>query len=886
MRQGNSTPMIDQQYGNRPASINTSPAGSTFSLASMVNQCQAAPALSTITTPGNAHPPSPLYYDYTEEFDIDDYDRPGGSDPPPQFLIEKTIPEDRPLSSGWPSKQFRDISNPGTFYVGEYSSSSPSKRLDLPGGCTDHRLASVSIDNAIDSTRSGGSSSLAHNADTLKHKPANNSRDTTVLRLPRVGYGAQELNNHVDEVFGLVPSPSINLSDTSETKYTDSRDAKTLPISDNRASDGADIELQSTRTSSYSFNTHLQQFPPPPVAINPAQIHILEVIGTRNPKIALGHDEDSSLSPITSSIPSQCEKLARLDLNGGVKRSSPPQRSASTRATPEISNIGIQIKKSVADMQNLSPTLRHSVLSQRMHTNETKCDNMEKASRLPLTPPNELLLEDASSAHRTEFTISSSDQPGNGKRQNAIYKKAVIWGDHRTRGRRMETATVPSSRENDSLVFDHPISGRLMSRSESPLLAPKPISPARQLKLKNSIPQLMKALPPLPPEQSAQSVSPNFQRYSCEAELPGRLSLVKPEGISAMAEDTPEVFIRPTNPVPIYAKQAPIAVELNSQPEGTTPQDSEECSPSTSAQPLPKLKLKPRNSAMLRPSSPPHSRPWNLEESYPWSSQYVNVSLPSMAQADKPNTSKPPRFKLRITRASNSTLGTIRVNRDSSIDSKTSGGLYLRNPVDLFTPNSGLDGIFRQVSRHLHSRRESVNDNNIISPDYNVERPISDQNGGNLPSILSLNDVQDSSTSSTTPLNPPDARSCFSDDSSKPNGRHDLRRRLSNFRARITVPYSNRLGSQSYDDITWRDRNGSGPSVPSPTRSQTDLSSSRMIAEVRRSRRLTHRMRTLRFRAKVSEWFRGARTVIAARVKSRNTTGKAVDEGVSVGCNT
>jgi len=34
--------------------------------------------------------------------------------------------------------------------------------------------------------------------------------------------------------------------------------------------------------------------------------------------------------------------------------------------------------------------------------------------------------------------------------------------------------------------------------STAPLISPKPISPARQLKVKNSIPQLMKALPPLP----------------------------------------------------------------------------------------------------------------------------------------------------------------------------------------------------------------------------------------------------------------------------------------------------------------------------------------------------------------------------------------------------
>ncbi|KAK4165665.1 hypothetical protein QBC43DRAFT_368805 [Cladorrhinum sp. PSN259] len=40
--------------------------------------------------------------------------------------------------------------------------------------------------------------------------------------------------------------------------------------------------------------------------------------------------------------------------------------------------------------------------------------------------------------------------------------------------------------------------GSVVDRSKTPMLAPQPISPARQLRLQNSVPQLMKALPPLP----------------------------------------------------------------------------------------------------------------------------------------------------------------------------------------------------------------------------------------------------------------------------------------------------------------------------------------------------------------------------------------------------
>ncbi|KAL8389984.1 hypothetical protein RB595_009216 [Gaeumannomyces hyphopodioides] len=40
------------------------------------------------------------------------------------------------------------------------------------------------------------------------------------------------------------------------------------------------------------------------------------------------------------------------------------------------------------------------------------------------------------------------------------------------------------------------------ARSETPMLAPKPISPAKELRVRNSIPQLIKALPPLPGDHS------------------------------------------------------------------------------------------------------------------------------------------------------------------------------------------------------------------------------------------------------------------------------------------------------------------------------------------------------------------------------------------------
>ncbi|KAI1802369.1 hypothetical protein F4811DRAFT_573053 [Daldinia bambusicola] len=75
---------------------------------------------------------------------------------------------------------------------------------------------------------------------------------------------------------------------------------------------------------------------------------------------------------------------------------------------------------------------------------------------------------------------------------------------------RISTSSLPRE-DNEGFPYISP------SCSTTPIVSPKPISPARQLKLKNSIPQLMKALPPLPgdpnyippPTPSTESTSSN-----------------------------------------------------------------------------------------------------------------------------------------------------------------------------------------------------------------------------------------------------------------------------------------------------------------------------------------------------------------------------------------
>ena len=56
------------------------------------------PLHSARSTPTKTRPP-PLYYDYSEDFSPNNYAHPEIVDPPPQFHIERAIPEDRQVSA-------------------------------------------------------------------------------------------------------------------------------------------------------------------------------------------------------------------------------------------------------------------------------------------------------------------------------------------------------------------------------------------------------------------------------------------------------------------------------------------------------------------------------------------------------------------------------------------------------------------------------------------------------------------------------------------------------------------------------------------------------------------------------------------------------------------
>ncbi|TAQ89774.1 hypothetical protein B7494_g1882 [Chlorociboria aeruginascens] len=822
------------------ASVNTSPARSTLSLASTVNLYPVAPALSTTTTPSKLHTPSPLYYDYTEDFDIDDYTCPETLEPPPQFHIDRTIPEDRPLSADWPPINTVDVrGQKATLNNGIRISSSAASIVQS-------RQSSNSSDiQEVKKLESPPKDAKSPRIDAVHHGSSENHTgdipDKRVIRLSGLGHGAQELNMHVEEAFGLSSFPSfeidIPIAKSIETEMEMDGDSKgkCQPKSEGGMSERTGSAPNELISSTQQVGL---------IAISDKGLGLGETMTLESTSII--QDGNKTLqSPLSNNTPNRPSVTPTCqDLMGKLQETSNKIGPDRVRSSDLYS-----IDPGLKDQANFITTYREADEQESPDNQERKF--VRKNPMISPTIPNRSILRSASSGHSITLPVSS-------------FHKTI--DELNTQGHRTRRVG-PSTSHGDSDIpnFSHQIPRKVTSRSDSPMLAPKPISPARQLKLKNSIPQLMKSLPPLPPDTSVQALSLPDQLCLSEAQLPCRFSPLLLDVRSIPVQELPEVPGSTSLMVSkAEAQNIPHTIELDRTPIEDIPMGQIADGNKSPTPPMPKLKLKMRNSVTTRPNSPLDNRPWNLDESYPWSNQNPNVRLPSILIDEHSGGQVQPKFKLKITRASNSTLGTVRVNRELEDQSI----LNLRHPKDLFTPPA-LDTIFRQVSRHLHSRRLNTSSIEPLRENASLDTgiAISSQIASPRPSSMDLDDSQPPSVDQISPV---DARSFFSDDSSHVHGGHSLRKRLSDFRARM-APYASRNGTYSCDDVTWADGDGADAPIHVAARSIPDLHDAIVDTEPIPRRRFAERVHTLRLTSKVRNWFKNARSAIAARMKSRST---------------
>ncbi|RDW85039.1 hypothetical protein BP6252_02629 [Coleophoma cylindrospora] len=813
------TPANDFGRRSDPVSNATSPARSTYSLASTVNLYISTRAPSTATTPGKI-PPSPLYYDYTEEFDNERLKDKRVLEPPPAFQIVKSIPEDRPLSSSGPTVICK---LPGDGYAASNVNASPFSATPTSSANFQHKDLAVK-------PRTKKDEEVKDTLPRMYGEPASTSvieftAAQDIIRTPNASNSTPQLDTEIGRTFALTLSssdtagviPGINSDTTSESdeyKTDLEKIASSPPIS-------------LSRNPSIRVSSTLKLFPTPPGYLNQAQ-------GVQVPR----------------------EDNGDLDWNTGIAAANMGQ--ANLTGSPEETVRVNVVTKTSADSKNAeekdTPAGPAAIICGQKTTNEPSV----LSTTLQGTGANqESLRPEVIPYFSTSFTAPDFHFDNNsGELQISLVTGA-----------------------KDLPKFPRQAPKKSASRSGTPMLAPKPISPARQAKLKNSVPQLMKALPPLPSDMQHKFVLPPNEVLKPAGRLPFQIPrkefaankshLVREARLSPHTQGPEDMM--PTGDFHDCSKRPLLPIEHQStEMHHSTFSKINKDKSMTSKDPLlgltPKMKPVLKSSA-LRPVSPSDSRPWNLEESYPWSNHDPALRLPSLVLAENPLNSKPPKFKLKVTRASNSTLGTVRVHRTST-DSKMGNGFQLRQTKDLFTPAAdGLENIFRKVSRNLTVRRtslasttQSTNSEVMLRSSTPDLPPTTIERSSNLEVLL----PQASTRSLASPFSPTEVRSFFSDDSSHQGGGHSLRKRLSNFRARMGAPYYSRAMSQSLDDNAFRQ-------LPTGQPSSFPLSNTALDVQ-RKPRHHRHsagtRVQARKLKTKVSKWLKGAQLAFR-RAKSR-----------------
>lgn len=878
-----SSPLVPHSNGNIGhdwpcrnglASVNTSPARSTFSLSSTVNIFPTYLSPSTTTTPGKPQPASPLYYDYTEDFETEEYTQPIVRDPPPQFRIAETIPEDRATNPDQPSLVDTNTRTTASLSSGVRVSSSSASIHQVSVHEGQDQNGSVTteprwpIRKASLGARNGA---IKPSIDPIEIRKENNNSANSAFK-----HNAQELNNNADKVvFGISSSPLLTLIGQKNGKEPTVDSAEELKSAkgiqgqipaESKLSSPAGVTIQTMglsrlRSSSFVYgNSNMNG--------NNQAPQERENHGPKPRKLA------SSSSPVR--IPN--DKRAKHGAQYNQKRSSSLDSTAARSKRVRSSGFS-SVDTSFTELADLISSLE---IANRSQCPETVVEKSiippERNAMVSPTIPERVLTGRSSSSQNISPALFAFSTQAIGSTQTNMPDPQP----KRTQGHQRTTHQEPAQGRgsHDIPGFSTPMPRKSVSRSGSPMLAPKPISPARQLKLKNSVPQLMKALPPLPPDGPTRLGPPPAEVSPVdETKLPCNFSRILPEGDSTVTKgalsslksaQTSQASSKQTESSKITSESSVTsALALSS-----TAQVS--LNPTTLQSP-PRMKLKLRNSGILSNASPHDSRPWNSEENYPWANHSTSIRLPSLIKDDKSTGSKAPKFKLKLSHNSNVTSETVRVNRDSA-DSRLGTGLHLPNPKDLFTPVAGLDSIFRQVGKHIHSRKSSANS----SPLARESTPAPAIRGQTISTDKSHQSEPQSNDLVVPPIIPSEVKSFFSDDSSNIPGRHSLRKRFSNLRAKIVVPYGMRTTeAQSCDDVTLRSRNRPEDARPYAARSVPNLHDSiETDSEDETLRRSSERIHRRRLREKLSKWLKGARSAIAARVRSLSLSGWGDDERV------
>lgn len=822
---------------------NTSPARSTFSLASTVNLYQLPLPVSATIAQRKLHTQAPLYYDYTEDFDIEEEycNRADAENPPlPPLLIDGVIHEHKNLS---PEVDSLPIRSPGV--------SVNFRSQDFRSGTETGSRKSIKTTESMIHPMNQSSESEAVLQSQLSCETLN---DLTGGRGATSGTFVQG-NRSQSPPKGKLTNGHSSKSPTSGSELNSGIRQTPMLLGDQEKPVQEEtmginiIDTMPNRNPSYELLTHLPVFQSPPD--QPVSIFPGNLLTARNQHgLDIGSGLEKPGWANCTGIITETERPLTLHVrrhsqaapsHGELNASRTIlRRSASARDERSRYSRFYSIDCGLADLAQLitrfeavnkslslvSEDSTANILTQPFLPHEIPRDNLALNNKKD--SPKVSLLE--SQIPLNKF-LSGGDpeslREGAGGCQDQILPEDLIGFNMD----KCEGIEIPN--------FSHRIPRKPLSRSASPILVPEPVvSTARILKLKQSVPQLMKALPPIPLESmgSAQQAA------------------LDPSKPLPMRQESEPKLKSNTVSIPVPAEHDSTVTCSTSMRDATLQAINIK---TASARPS-KFKLKPRLPFSHQPYPLSNIRPWSPDENRPSTNRQPDVRSPiTMPRSYAAETTA--KFKLKANKTSNPIEGTVRINKEAR-SHKVVNNLDLRHPRDLFTSPSGFNGMFQQAGRHFSSRK--------MSQSYEPSLPPNDAHSlnsvvvqGQQDSCLEpLLDLGLPLSDTTYPISSTEVRSFFSDDSSQVQGHNSLRKRISNLRARIPVPYTSRPAVQS-GDVVWRERT----TVPDVKRFKSSLGASQdnsMITETD--------VRPRRLRSKVSGWFKDARNVVTGCVRQRN----------------
>ncbi|KAI0596586.1 hypothetical protein F4775DRAFT_603412 [Biscogniauxia sp. FL1348] len=398
---------------------------------------------------------------------------------------------------------------------------------------------------------------------------------------------------------------------------------------------------------------------------------------------------------------------------------------------------------------------------------------------------------------------------------------------------RISTTSLP---REDNEGFPH----ITPSCSATPLISPKPISPARQLKVKNSIPQLMKALPP----------------------LPGDLNYIAPPTPNTTGEE--DSFAELLSPFNLSPPSPPRLYNNRDATKSETSLTHDRTPSLQKNPPKARLKLKTSNSPGARSST--DFKPWSSDNNNYDSRQIPHSEIEGNGSIEDFRVRTRSRLKLRSSKSTGIQTppeATVRRNPDA-VSSEVIADLARHPPRDLFTNTSTGLGPATQVNR---------------SP---PQIPLENSPGiSSIPSTAFLGNANGLSgrrlsISSSTHTSKGSQTKCSTPTKDSRIGRaYGLKKNLSHVRALLARSSDS---SFHFTQVPGADTNVAYQKFPNLLGgyrgvSSTNLSSKHFISTDRRSTAgSTHTPFRLRIRTKLSSWVKGAKSAVRrCKHKKRGT---------------